>query len=184
MLTVKELRGLVASLPADKFVKQMGPFALVQRPPPSFLAAKGIREDAGVARTAMAKAGDISTNILSLLFEFDTLNVTTLPPIKGDDTLAVGRLPDSDVVIDHPSVSKRHASLKWNEKEKRASVKDEGSTNGTFVNDTTIGAREATLRDGDIVTFGEVPFWFLLTSTLHTKLSNKSTSNRLGARSG
>lgn len=185
MFTVKDLRKMIAQLPQDSFVKQMGPFALVQRPPASFLIKAGIKDgEDGVARTAMSKAQDISTNILSLLFEFDTLNITTLPPMQSEDTLVVGRLPDCDVVVEHASVSKRHASLRWNEKDKRCTVKDDGSTNGTFVNDTSIGAREATLRDGDIVTFGEVPFWFLLTTTLYSKLSTRSTSNRLGSRSG
>ena len=30
--------------------------------------------------------------------------------------------------------------------------------------------RETTLKDGDILSFGEVQYWFLLTDTLHTKL--------------
>ena len=55
MLTVKELRGLVASLPVDKFVKQMGPFALVQRPPPAFLLSKGIKDD-GSGRNSFSQA--------------------------------------------------------------------------------------------------------------------------------
>lgn len=185
VFTVKDLRKMISSMPQESFIKQMGPFALVQRPPAAILLKAGIKEhEDGVQRTAMAKASDISTNILSLLFEFDTLNITTLPPLTDEDLLVVGRLPDCDVVVEHASVSKRHASLRWHDKDKRCTVKDDGSTNGTFVNDTGIGEREATLRDGDIVTFGEIPFWFLLTSTLYSKLSNRSTSNKLGSRSG
>ena len=30
--------------------------------------------------------------------------------------------------------------------------------------------KEAALRDGDIVSFGEVRFWYLLIDTLHAKL--------------
>lgn len=176
---------MVARLSADQFAKQMGPFALVRRPPPSWLKAQGVAAmDDGVARTTMAKPQDISTNILSLLFEFDSLTINILPPLSAEDALVVGRLPDNDVVVDDRSVSKKHATLRWNQTQARCTVKDEGSTNGTYVNDANIGNREAVLRDGDIVTFGEVPFWFLNAATLYSKLSNKSSSNRLGARSG
>ncbi|MFL5318299.1 MAG: FHA domain-containing protein [Myxococcaceae bacterium] len=175
---------MAARLSVEQFVKQMGPFALVRRPPPQWLRAQGVDENAGVARTAMAKAADISTNILSLLFEFDGLSINIIPPLSSEDVLVVGRLPDSDVVVDDPSVSKKHATIRWSDGQKKCTVKDEGSTNGTYINDATTGGRESVLRDGDIVTFGEVPFWYLSTSTLYSKISNRSTSHRLGSRSG
>ena len=40
------------------------------------------------------------------------------------------------------------------------------------------------LRDGDILSFGEVQYWFLLTKTLHDKLKTLSGSTKLGSRSG
>jgi pSer/pThr/pTyr-binding forkhead associated (FHA) protein len=86
----------------------------------------------------------------------------------------VGRLPDCDVVVDDGSVSKRHALLRWNEAERRCAVRDLGSTNGTFLNANSLGQREATLHDGDILSFGNVQFWYLLTDTLHARLKGKS----------
>lgn len=166
------MRALGGSLSLEKFQKQLGPFALIQRPQEEGLdATQKMGLPVNAMHTAMAKPEDISRGILSLLFEFEDLQVATLPPLQESDELVVGRLPDCDLVIDHKSVSKRHAMLRWDEKSRRCSVKDLGSTNGTFLNDSMIARRETPLRDGDIVSFGEVQFWFLLTATLHTKLA-------------
>lgn len=179
MFTVKELRSLAESLEAKSFEEQMGPFALIQRPPPELLAGQGASE---AGHTVMARPQDISQNILSLIFQFEELSATMLPPLGEQDTLSVGRLPDCDLVIDDKSVSKRHAVLTWNQARNQCAVKDLGSTNGTFLNDASLGEREAFLRDGDIVAFGEVPFWYLRTSTLYQKLSSISGARGLGAR--
>jgi hypothetical protein len=175
MLTIKELRSMARSLPPPAFRRQIGPFALVQRP------MKDGVPDAELATTQMAKPDDISKNSLSLLFEFEDLSVATLPPLQGVDELSVGRLPDCDLVLEHPSVSKRHAVLKWNEKQQRCMVKDVGSTNGTFLNASSMIRGETNLRDGDIVSFGDVQFWFLLTDTLLTRLGGEQTQ-RFGVK--
>ena len=44
-------------------------------------------------------------------------------------------------------------------------------TNGTFLNASVRLRRETTLKNGDILSFGEVQYWFLLTGTLHEKLT-------------
>ena len=174
MLSVKEMRKMAAGLSAEKFRKQLGPFALVQRPPPEKLdTTQKMGVMPNVAATQMAKPEDISKGILSLLFEFDELEVSTLPPVGDADMLTVGRLPDCDLVIDHKSVSKRHAELRWDDKQRKCYVKDLGSTNGTFLNSSLLVRKEAGLRDGDIVSFGEVQFWYLLTDTLHAKLAGR-----------
>jgi pSer/pThr/pTyr-binding forkhead associated (FHA) protein len=179
VLSVKEMRSLAGSLSLESFRKQLGPFALIQRP----LTPDGQNYEVPAA-TAMAKKADISQGVLGLLFEFEDLSVATLPPLTGVDELTVGRLPDCELVIDQPSVSKRHAVLRWNEEQKRCTLNDLGSTNGTYLNDCILVRRETMLRDGDILSFGDVQFWFLLTDTLHVKLGNKSGSHKLGAHSG
>jgi hypothetical protein len=174
VLSVKEMRRMASGMPADKFKRQLGPFALIQRPPEDQLddtQKMGLPSNA--AHTQMARPEDISKGILSLLFEFEELQVATLPPMAESEELTVGRLPDCELVLDHKSVSKRHASIRWDEATKRCTVKDLGSTNGTFLNSSLLVRKEATLRDGDIVSFGEVQFWFLLTETLHAKLSGR-----------
>jgi hypothetical protein len=175
VLQVKELEKLATSLKLESFRKQMGPFVLIQRPPES---QDGSQTDLlglpmNVQSTTMARPGAVSTGTLGLLFQFDTLVVANLPPLQGIDELSVGRQPDCELVIDDASVSKKHATLRWDAEKKRATIQDLGSTNGTFLN-ASIRLRkesESLLQDGDIISFGEVQFWYLLTDTLHAKLS-------------
>jgi hypothetical protein len=179
VLTVKEIQSLAASLSEAQFRVQMGPFALIQRPP----AGAEPERSAAVAGTGKAHPEDMPQKMLSLLFEFEDLVVATLPPLKGVDQLSVGRLPDCDLVIDDSSVSKRHAVLKWNADHQRCSVTDVGSTNGTFLNASSAVQEETVLRDGDILGFGDSQFWYLLTETLYAKLSHPE-AGKLRSRSG
>src|SRR5687768_8399962 len=112
MMSVKEMRTLAATLNLEQFKKQVGPFALIQRPDrlPDGTDIMGLPPNA--ATTQMAKAEDISNNSLSLLFEFENLIVAALPPISGSEVLTVGRLPDCELVLDDHSVSKRHATIR------------------------------------------------------------------------
>jgi len=65
-------------------------------------------------------------------------------------TLSIGRLPECDITVDDPNVSRRHAEVRpvgtgW-------VVVDLGSTNGTRVNGVTV--REQALRAGDEIAIG------------------------------
>jgi len=91
---------LASALAPAQFRKQMGPFALVRRPPKELLDTQKMGLPMGAQHTVMARPEEISKGILSLLFEFEDLEVATLPPLQGVDELAVGRLPDCDLVIE------------------------------------------------------------------------------------
>jgi hypothetical protein len=39
--------------------------------------------------------------------------------------------------------------------------------------------RETTLKNGDILSFGEVQYWFLLTDTLYVKLRGGDSRSRI-----
>jgi hypothetical protein len=175
MLTVKDLAKLSASLNPAGLRKQLGPFVLVQRPDESEANPAGPEESTNPwgepEATTMARAGAVSDGTLALLFQFDALAVATLPPLQGQDELSVGRQADCDLVINDASVSKRHAVLRWNDAKLKATIQDLGSTNGTFINAGAQLTKETSLNDGDIVSFGEVQFWFLLTQTLHAKMT-------------
>ena len=67
-------------------------------------------------------------------------------------TTTVGRHHSSDVVIDDPSVSRRHAEITYSGD--GYFVSDMGSKNGTFVNQDNIGKSQHSLVDGDEITFG------------------------------
>ncbi|MET0401652.1 MAG: hypothetical protein ABW123_04575 [Cystobacter sp.] len=86
MLSIQELRALGASLPSGAFRRQLGPFVLVQRAP-------GRPSSAVLEPTRVASANAIEQGMLSLLFEFEELLITTLPPLARVEALSVGRLP-------------------------------------------------------------------------------------------
>jgi hypothetical protein len=67
------------------------------------------------------------------------------------DTIALGRRDDNDVVIDDPQISRRHASLSW--EEDTFVLRDLGSANGTFLNAARITEPHA-LREGDAIGLG------------------------------
>ncbi len=179
VLSVQELRSLSASLSLGAFRRQVGPFVLIQRD----LGPGG--SDPLLSSTHVARTGDIEQGMLAMLFQFEDLLVTTLPPLARVEELSVGRLPDSDVVVDDPSVSKRHALLRWDEATQRCTVEDLQSTNGTLVNTYLLKepGQEVVLKDGDILSFGNVQFWYLHAATLHGRLRG-SHSRMMRSHSG
>ena len=66
----------------------------------------------------------------------------------------IGRVPDNDIMVPHPSVSRHHAELHTTPDGYR--IVDLGSHNGTFVNEQRVSA--ATLAEGDTVGFGDTTF--------------------------
>jgi hypothetical protein len=176
MLSLQEPRRLGASLPARSFFQQLGPFALIQRPP------EEQEGDASLLRTQLAPRGDMALTMASLLFQLEDLRAVTLPPLRSEDSLSVGRQLDCDLVLEHTTVSKRHAVLRWEAARAECTVQDVGSTNGTYVNGMFVARRTVRLRDGDLLAFGDVAFWYLLTGTLHTLL--KQGPPKLGSHSG
>jgi predicted component of type VI protein secretion system len=63
----------------------------------------------------------------------------------------IGRLPENDIVLAHPYVSRRHAEIVVTDD--GCFVVDQGSRHGTFVNGKQISARHL-LGDDDTVQFG------------------------------
>jgi hypothetical protein len=78
----------------------------------------------------------------------------------GGRRLNVGRATDSDLYLNHPSVSKIHAAILMN-REGTLLVSDTGSTNGTYINGRRIAYGEARqIEDGDVVGFGDAEVRF------------------------
>lgn len=88
------------------------------------------------------------------------MSVLRLIPLKGEaivvdaDEALVGREANCNVVVSHPSVSRRHALIK--RKQNVFFVVDQGSANGTFVDSKRIV--DATLKDGCVLRFGSASF--------------------------
>ncbi len=72
------------------------------------------------------------------------------------DRVIIGRLPESDVTVPDPGVSRRHAEIR--REDGRYVVMDLGSTNGTKVNEAPAGERP--LEDGDRITVGRTVLEF------------------------
>ena len=69
--------------------------------------------------------------------------------ILAKPTITMGRLPDNDLVVNEPAVSRRHAEI--TQSEAGYVLRDLGTTNGTFVNQREIGKDEYRLNEGDRV---------------------------------
>ena len=76
---------------------------------------------------------------------------------SGDPGLTAGRVAENDIWLDNPSVSRRHAHFQY--VNGAATVRDLGSTNGTFVNGERITGTFI-LRDGDSIQVGNVVLVF------------------------
>ena len=86
----------------------------------------------------------------------------------------MGRLPDCDLVVEEPSVSKRHARLCWHGPQVGCTVVDLRSSNGTFVNAKELApGAEAHVRDGDLLGFGDATFAFLLAPTFYARMQQR-----------
>jgi diguanylate cyclase (GGDEF)-like protein len=75
----------------------------------------------------------------------------------GTGETECGRSDKTGIPLDDDAVSRRHARFAWTGS--AFIVTDLGSTNGTFVNDTSV--RERSLRDGDQVKIGHTIFKFI-----------------------
>ena len=70
--------------------------------------------------------------------------------VVGDEPLTIGRLPECDVVVGDPNVSRRHAEVR--RQDGQFVVVDLDSTNGTTVNGARV--KERRLADGDEIAVG------------------------------
>jgi hypothetical protein len=68
----------------------------------------------------------------------------------------IGSDPENDVVIaEDPKISKKHCHVVYRPSTKYLFVKDEGTTNGTYVNGNDIEGEQRRLQDGDELTVGD-----------------------------
>ncbi|HVE87499.1 MAG TPA: FHA domain-containing protein [Myxococcales bacterium] len=168
---MRDLRGWASALGPEEFRRQVGPFVLIQRPPDPVLQQRAMA--LGAQRTeGGAEKRDRIGDLLLMIRGFDDLVVCTLPPLDASAELTVGRLPDCELIVEDPSVSKRHALLRWDTVQGGCSIQDLGSTNGTFVNANELAdGEERLLADGDALAFGDPEFLYFLTESLHHQLA-------------
>ena len=74
--------------------------------------------------------------------------------VVGAENATVGRESSCQIVLDDPSVSREHATLRRVASE--VTVEDQGSANGTFLN--SVRVTTAALNHGDSIRFGDITF--------------------------
>ena len=74
----------------------------------------------------------------------------------GENTVTIGRLPECDIALGDPNVSRHHAEIR--PRGDGFVLVDLGSTNGSRVNGVRVTERE--LRDGDELAFGNTRLTF------------------------
>ena len=73
---------------------------------------------------------------------------------RDADRITVGRSPDNDVIIEHPSVSKLHAFIRYSESTGSVKLSDAGSRFGTTMNGIPVGmGANLQLQSGDAIVF-------------------------------
>lgn len=85
-----------------------------------------------------------------ILIKDGSPNGVAIPILKPN--VSVGRDQDADIVIDDPTVSRKHAEIVGSND--GFVLLDLGSKNGTFVNETKVGQTGQSLKDGDEIRFG------------------------------
>ncbi len=89
-----------------------------------------------------------------------TLAATYLTFDRGKEHIGIGRNSDTTISIAHRSVSRQHAEILYMQRGQYA-IRDTGSSNGTFLNDTRLASRDITaLHPNDVLRFGDIQFRF------------------------
>lgn len=100
----------------------------------------------------------------------DDDNVLHLIDLAHDGVF--GRDPDATFIVDHPTVSRRHASFRVRGDE--VELQDLGSANGTLVNGRALDHRPCLLEHGDQVQFGG------LVTSFHSAIAEAESTLRRG----
>jgi class 3 adenylate cyclase len=79
----------------------------------------------------------------------------------GNGKTSIGRATTNDIVVDDVAASRHHAEIRVDEAEKKISIVDLDSTNGTFINHERISG-EWPLKANDVIRIGQVIFNLVL----------------------
>ena len=102
------------------------------------------------------RTGDQKKSISSLV---PFISEKELPIILEDGTdIRIGRQPGvNEYCLTEPGISRAHAVI--SKRGTRVCLRDEGSTNGTYVNNQRISSEETELNYGDVVSFAGVEYY-------------------------
>jgi len=92
-------------------------------------------------------------------------------------SLVVGRALTSDIPVFDPTISRRHAEVSFDDA--GVSVRDLGSSNGTFVNGVKV--TQIHLNPGDVISFGKVSFRLTERAATPTPAVGRGSGTRRGS---
>ncbi len=156
MEKLKDFFKIASTLSMEEFVEQFPhPFLFFSRTPGAAQKFSHTRlVDGPAERPQIDRFSD-------QVLEFEPLLPNPHPGREFPGKAFVGRDSSRDFVINHSTVSGRHACLMHRAEDDAWLLVDSGSTNGTFLRGRPIQAGLAVaLRDGDVVTFGRQDFIF------------------------
>jgi pSer/pThr/pTyr-binding forkhead associated (FHA) protein len=117
---------------------------------------------------------------------FVPVAIKTLPSLREiqlsqTKVMTVGRQPGVFLLLDHGSISRRHAELRY--ANGQYVLHDMGSTNGTYINDVQLAANSTTiLKPNDRVGFGkDIAFTFQLRTASNADETDKLDGGKVKA---
>ena len=127
----------------------------------------GTKLDQGQTTASYAPAFEEERNEVPPAADFEGAALIELDQVEGtagrrmhdigEETITVGRGPESDIFLDDVTVSRKHAEIEHGERGYR--IRDVGSLNGTYVNRVRVDAVD--LRNGDEIQIGKYRFKFV-----------------------
>lgn len=132
------------------------------------------------ATASIARPSKVLPNLKRYRLELRIVN-PELDPLVFEFTegvYVIGNSPECDIVVNHPSCSRRHAQIEVSQE--RILVRDIGSTNGTYVNNSLID--NLNVYPGDRIDFGNLVM--MLDAKMARKLSRQTVSIKAPAPSG
>lgn len=106
----------------------------------------------------------------------ESLKHAVYPLIKGEHAnsvgnfFSIGRIDGNDCILPDYSISKKHALIE--DRRSTFLLKDNGSTNGTFLNGERLQTKPLAIHDRDVISFARYEFTFLLPGSLYDLLKH------------
>lgn len=156
MEKLQDFMKVVATLSVDEFVEQFPhPFLFYSETPgavEAFVHTRLVDSSPGTSQIDR-----FSEEVLSFMPLMPNPRPNREFPLKS----FIGRDNRRDFVVQHSTVSNRHACLLYDDEQDAYKLVDSGSTNGTMVRGRTLVPGDpVVVRDGDVVTFGKANFLF------------------------
>jgi hypothetical protein len=135
-------------------------------------AAQANADSRGMNRTILFEPAEEAEQAAS---PSESLRHAVYPLVKGEHAastgnfFSIGRIDGNDCIMPDYAISKKHALI-----ELRKGIyllKDNGSTNGTFLNGARLQTRPVELKDRDVISFARYEFTFLLPGSLYDMLA-------------